>query len=154
LQLGADCRGRMELVELDATMSVRRSQRRDLAPNVLEPNETIHETSRRRLDEHGIVHRDAARFHGGPVDAETTLTISGHRAQDLRVALRRHGVDRDDDAAPIALVHTHAQRADAQDAAEPSVLRERLLVRRLHEDVRSKALDLERDADRLAEAGN
>src|SRR4029077_7560021 len=82
------------------------------------------------------------------------LTIASYRAQDRRVALRRHGIDGDDGAADVALVDAQTQTAHAQAGARPGVPGERCLLSCLHEDVRPETLDVEPGADALAELGN
>ena len=69
-----------------------------------------------------VVHRDTARLNGRPVDTQASCAVLSDRAQDRRVALRRHRVDRDDDAAAITLVGAHAHATDAKHAADPVVL--------------------------------
>ena len=71
-----------------------------------------------------------------------------------RGLLQRHGIDGDDGTTAIALVHAHAQAADAQDASDPLVLHERRLAGGLHQDVRAKPLYIEPGPHPRAEAGD
>ena len=106
------------------------------------------------FEKHRIVDGDPAWLHGRSVDAETTLTVAGDRAEDRRVAFHRPGIDRDDHAPTVALVDPHAQAADAQHGAYPAVLGERRRTRRFDQEIRPETLDVELRPDPLAEPGD
>src|ERR1041385_4280163 len=106
-----------------------------------------------RVEDHGISDGDRAGCGDGSIDAEAGLALLADRAQDRGVSCAGGGIDVDHDAALIALVDAHAQRADLDRGADPGVLGIRGAAGGIDEDIGAESLDGEVAADESAEAG-